>query len=101
MGAVRIELMSWLADTVNVEAGGQRGVFEEDLGSCRTVKDLLMRLASLNAQFGKSVFDLRGLSLSSGVAIFHNGRQVELENGLQTELKDGDSLVFMPVIAGG
>ena len=99
MDKVSLEFMSWLADTINSQAG--QSVIEEDVGEGLTVRELLVRLASKHPQFQKSVFDVRSLSLSAGVAIFYNGRQIELEKGLETKLSDGDQLVFAPVIAGG
>jgi len=100
MGKVRVELLSWLADTLDTP-GGNQNVFEEAIDDCRTVKDLLVRYAGKYPEFQKSVFDARTLSLSPRVAIFRNGRQIELEAGLETTLSDGDSLVLVPVIAGG
>lgn len=99
MSKVRIELLSWLADTTETNSDSE--VPEEDLCDCRTVKELLVQLARAYPRFAKSVFDIRDLSLNAAVAIFVNGRQIELENGLETILKDGDSLVFVPLLAGG
>jgi MoaD family protein len=96
---VRLEFLSWLADTV--DSYPDQKDLEHDLGDCCTVKELLVQLARVYPRFEKSVFDIRGLSLNAAVAIFVNGRQIELENGLETMLKDGDSLVFVPLVAGG
>ena len=100
MGKVRVEFLSWLADTLDAR-GVNQNVFEEATDDCRTVKDLLVRYAGAYPEFQKLVFDLRTLSLSPRVAIFRNGRQIELEGGLETALSDGDSLVLVPVVAGG
>ena len=99
MGTVHLEFLSWLAHTI--DRPDSQNAFQEDLGDCRTVKDLLVRLARTHPRFENSVFDVRNLSLNAGVAIFHNGRQIEMENGLETTLRDGDGLVFVPVVAGG
>jgi len=100
MGSVRVELLSWLADTLETGRASQN-TFEEDLGDCRTVRDLLSRYARMHPEFQRLVFDVRTLSLSPRVAIFRNGRQIELEGGIETTLSDGDRLVLVPVLAGG
>ncbi len=69
---VRVELLSWLADTT--EANSDRRALEEDLSDRSTVKELLVQLAREYPRFEKSVFDTRSLSLNAAVGILVNGR---------------------------
>jgi molybdopterin converting factor small subunit len=66
-----------------------------------TLKQLLLQISSKYPRFEQSVFDIGLQKLDEKVCIFHNGRQSELENGIETILKDGDCLVFLPFIQGG
>lgn len=101
MGKVHLELLSWLAETVEATDDEVSGTLEIDPDEFPTVKDLLVSMARAHPQFRGRVFDSRTLLLSSGVAVFHNGKQIELEDGLQTQLKAGDAVVLAPIVAGG
>jgi len=39
--------------------------------------------------------------LRSNTLILVNGRELSVLNGLETNLKDGDEIVFVPVVHGG
>lgn len=39
--------------------------------------------------------------LVSNALILVNGREISVLNGLETNLKDGDEIVFVPVVHGG
>jgi molybdopterin synthase sulfur carrier subunit len=39
--------------------------------------------------------------LRSNALILVNGREISVLNGLETNLKDGDEIVFVPVVHGG
>lgn len=39
--------------------------------------------------------------LQSGTLILVNGREISVLNGLETNLEDGDEVVFVPVVHGG
>ena len=101
MGKVRMELLSWLADTVEGAKDNPSAAYETETSDCHTLKDLLVRMAHAHPQFENRVFDSRTLLLNSAVAVFHNGKQIELKDGLQTSLKAGDSIVLVPIVAGG
>jgi molybdopterin converting factor small subunit len=101
VGKVHLEFIAWLADTVVRERSGQSAKLYEDLADSHTIKDLLVRLARAHPEFERVVFDSANLLLNSTVAVYHNGRQIELKDGLETELRDGDTLILVPIIAGG
>jgi sulfur-carrier protein len=97
VSSVRLEFLSWLAGST----GAHTETLEQDVDDCHTVKELLVQLAQAYPEFERSVFHLQDLSLNASVAIFVNDSQIELENGLETKLRDGDTLVFVPLISGG
>ena len=101
MGEVHLELLSWIADTLSVDGSSSEVVLEVQSGENRTVRDILDKLAAKNPRFGQNVFDAKLRNLSDRVLIFLNGRLLVLENGLETQLQDGDTLTFLPNIEGG
>lgn len=101
MVKVSLEFLSWLSETMEFEQSGNSLCFELYIEEGYTVKDLLLHIAAGHPRFEQSVFDVKLQKLSEKVCIFHNSRQLELENGLETRLKDGDSMIFVPVIQGG
>ena len=101
MSKVRLEFLSWLTDVLGDERTVNEVVLEQEIKDGNTVKELLVRLAARYPLFKQTVFDAEGQKLDARVCIFYNGRQLELENGLETRLKDRDTLVFVPVVAGG
>jgi molybdopterin converting factor small subunit len=101
MSTVHVELLSWLADTVDRENASKDTVLVQEIDDGNTVRDLLVRLADIYPRFGKSVFDVKDRKLSGMVAVFYNGQHIELVNGLETRLNQGDSLTLAPIIEGG
>ncbi len=101
MSKVRLEILSWLTETLDIEETSSAVSLEQEIEEGKTVKDLLNRLANSYQHFGQVVFDIKAQKLNEGVSIFFNGRNLELENGLATKLGDGDTLTFVPTIVGG
>ena len=65
-----------------------------------TIKELLSRLSKELPQLEKT-FSEQQLNSSSNALILVNGREISVLKGLDTELKDGDEIVFVPVVHGG
>lgn len=101
MAKVRVEVLSSLIETLNVEATGDQYSFDEEIEGGKTVRDLLNQLAAEYPRFGQVVFDVKAQKLNEGFNIFLNGCLVELINGLRTKLKDDDTLTLLPTIQGG
>ncbi len=98
---INLEFLSWISQTIEVDVPGNslhRALKAED--GC-TIKTLLHQTAAGHPRFEQLVFDIKLQKLNEKVCVLHNGRQVELENGLETRLKDGDSLVLVPFLEGG
>ncbi|WP_457590625.1 ubiquitin-like small modifier protein 1 [Geoglobus sp.] len=75
--------------------GGKRKV-EVQAGS---VKELLDRLFEEFPGLREKL--LRDGELTPFINIFVNGEDIRYLNGIDTELKDGDEVAFIPAISGG
>ena len=66
------------------------------------VCDLLDFLAEKHGDpFKKSVYEPKELDLKPYYILSVNGLLLNQLNGIKTKLKDGDRLIFMPVVSGG
>ncbi len=101
MSKVRLEILSWLTETLDIEETSSAVSLEQEIEEGKTVRDLINRLATRYQRFGQTVFDINAQKLTGKVSIFFNGRTLELVNGLETKLSDGDTLTFVPLIEGG
>ncbi len=101
MATVRLDFLSWIANTVAKDGTGSEASLEIEASGSRTVRDVLNRLASEYPQFAKLVFDPKSQRLSWKVAVFYNGAHLEMADGLDTAIKGGDVLTFLPPIEGG
>jgi MoaD family protein len=67
-----------------------------------SVRDLLIRLAEKHGEpFKKAVYHPEDKELQPHHILAINGLMVNLLNGLDTKLKDGDRVTIMPVVTGG
>ena len=98
MGKLNIEVLPSLAEALGMESTSEEGIAD---GVDFSVQELLDRLCARYPRFGEMVFDWRRQELTGQVVIFLNGRHLDLIEGLKTELKDGDTLTFIPYIEGG
>ncbi len=101
MGKIRLEILPALAETLGIEATSEEVISEQENGGDQLVKDLLNRLVARYQRFGQIVFNTDSQELTGRVVILFNGRALELQNGLETKLSDGDTLTFVPFIEGG
>ncbi|MFC1948877.1 MoaD/ThiS family protein [Chloroflexota bacterium] len=101
MNKVRLEILSSLAEALDIEEKSDAVSFEQEIEEDKTVRDLLNRLATSYQRFGQVVFDVKAQKLTERVNIFFNGRNLELADGLATKLSDGDTLTFVSPIVGG
>ncbi|MFC1816294.1 MoaD/ThiS family protein [Thermodesulfobacteriota bacterium] len=101
MDKVRIEALASLAETLGIEGTSEEVLSDQKIAGDRSVRDLLNRLCTRYNRFGQMVFDINSQKLTGKVIIFFNGRDLDLVNGLDTELSDGDTLTFFPFIEGG
>ena len=98
---VRLEVLPALAETLDIEPTVYENVSGLEEDGTVSVGKLLNRLCAEYPRFGQMVFDVDSQKLRDRVMIFFNGRSLDLADGLDTELGDGDTLTFVPQIVGG
>jgi molybdopterin synthase sulfur carrier subunit len=80
------------------EIFGGTGILYLELPEGSTIKDLLEKLRE---QYGSNL-DVSGfVDENPSVKILVNGREITYLDGLGTRLRDGDSIAFIPPVAGG
>ena len=65
-----------------------------------TVEQLLNSVRNNHPQLRASWCDEQG-HVRTSLAVFVNGQHIRYRQGLQTELKEGDEVYVIPLIAGG
>ena len=66
-----------------------------------TIRDVLVKLRlSIGKNFENSIFNIKD-KLNKYIILGLNGKDIRKFNGLDTIVKDGDELSFLPAIAGG
>ncbi len=96
-----MEVMSAFAEILGMPGTSEEIISEQETGGDKSVRALLNRLAVKYQCFGETVFDSNTQKLTGRVIIFYNGRDLELLDGLEAKLSDGDILTFIPFIVGG
>ncbi|MEM2939923.1 MAG: MoaD/ThiS family protein [Candidatus Bathyarchaeia archaeon] len=74
-----------------------------EIGEGSKVADLISKMAEVKAGFREKmeVLSMRRGATDYGLTILLNGRNINVLDGLETQLKDGDTVVFLPPVAGG
>jgi molybdopterin synthase sulfur carrier subunit len=65
-----------------------------------TVGTALADLTATYPTIGERLFDAQG-QVKSHINIFLNNEDIRFLNGLETNIKDGDTVVLLPALAGG
>jgi len=100
MATIKFEVISWLTQVFDKEQR-VRLKWEQAVEQGTTVRDLFQRLADTYPGFGELVYDPRSQEVTGMVSIIFNDRVLELTDGLDSEIQDGDSIVLLPAYAGG
>lgn len=66
------------------------------LGKTALLTEVMKRMAEESPKLKPALANSK-----AGMLILVNGKEVSVLNGLETMLKDGDEVVFVPVIHGG
>jgi molybdopterin converting factor small subunit len=96
---VKVRLEFWMADRLGWDEPGPV-ITEEPFQQGDSLRALLNRLAERNSRFPGAVFDPATQTLSSEVSLILNDH-INLPQGLDTILQDGDRVLFLPILAGG
>ena len=81
--------------TLRAEVGGQRQLEARGDTVGEVIDDLVERYPLLEAQL------LRHGELADFVNVYVGGEDVRTRDGLDTEVREGDSLILLPAMAGG
>lgn len=100
MGKIRLEVLPGLSDAFGDKGSGYI-VFNKETEEGTTVGDVISKLADEHQAFGDIIFDAKTGKPSGDVTIVLNDRLLESLKGLDTNVKDGDTIKLFPVIAGG
>jgi molybdopterin converting factor small subunit len=68
--------------------------------SAPNVRATLHTLTSRYPTLGERLFDGQG-QVKSHINIFVNNEDIRFLNGLETHVRDGDTVVLLPALAGG
>jgi molybdopterin synthase sulfur carrier subunit len=66
-----------------------------------SIKELMNEIVREMPALKPSLIHQQLEDLRSNALILVNGREISVLNGLETKLKDGDEIVFVPVVHGG
>ena len=95
---VKLKVFSWLKGKENL-AG-----FDEEILSVpdgETVLDMARRLASREEVFRTTIFDPQGQRMREDIGVILNGRFVNPYERSEVMLREGDEVVFLPILHGG
>ncbi len=99
MSSSKVRLEFWMADRLGFDHPGPV-ILEEPLEDGESLRHLLTRLSARFSHFSENLFDPGTQSLSSEVSLVINNH-VDLPQGMDTKLRDGDRVLFLPILAGG
>jgi sulfur carrier protein ThiS len=98
---ISLEFLSWLRGVLAGEGSAGSLRLEQEVEEGQTVRQLLLNIASRYPRFELQVFDRSVQYLNEQVIVLYNGKLLEIAGGLETCLRNGDLLTFVPVIQGG
>lgn len=100
MSKVRVEVVPWLPSVFGVKQSG-RLILEEEVRDGGTVRALVKGLGEKYPEFGKLAFNPETQELTGHVNVVVNDRLLELLDGIDTVVKEGDTVILIPAYAGG
>ena len=72
-----------------------------DRKGCVSIGELVHEIVKEVPELKRSLIDQQLEDPRPNALILVNGREISVLNGLETKLKDGDEIVFVPVVHGG
>jgi molybdopterin synthase sulfur carrier subunit len=102
MAKVSLRIYAPLAQQTGTSSGSGRLTLEEEVGEGEQVSHLLHRLADRYGEgFREALFHAETGQIRQHLNVLVNGQSLAFMQGVETELRDGDELVFLPAYAGG
>jgi molybdopterin synthase sulfur carrier subunit len=68
---------------------------------CTSIGALMAKLVKDMPGLRQSLFDQQLVDPRANALIIVNGREISVLDGFETKLKDGDQVVFIPIVHGG
>ena len=100
MATIKLEAVAWLARIFHPE-WQTRLKWEMEVEQGAMVRNLFNQLADTCPEFGELVYDRDTQKLRGNISVIFNDRVLELLDGLDTRIEDGDSIVLLPAYSGG
>ncbi len=100
MGKVRLEIPPFMASMMNGQCSDWLTI-DKEIEEGAKIGDLLVDLAFSYTNFRKVVFDPDIGEVSDQILIILNNSPLQDSNMTEVKLNDGDSIVILPVYAGG
>lgn len=97
---ISVEVFPWLSETVGGTISG-KVVMSEELPDGETLRDLLTRLHRKHQRFGKLVYNPEKGCLAGHAQVTINGSIYDIMGGMDARLREGDTVSFLPEMAGG
>jgi molybdopterin converting factor small subunit len=98
MVQVKLKVFSWLKGREDL-AGFNEEILSVPDGE--TVLDLARRLASREEVFRTVIFDPQGQRIREDIGVILNGRLVNPYERSEVLLREGDEVIFLPILHGG
>jgi hypothetical protein len=100
MAKVRVKITPSLAGSLN-SSGSHWLILEREIGEVSTIGDLFTELAFDYAEFRKVVFDPDIGKINDQIVVVLNDKLLNFPNIKESILNEGDTLVLVPMYAGG
>ncbi len=100
MGKVCLELPSWVAVMLDAKVPGWLTV-EKEIAEDATAISLLMSLVSTYPGFRQALFNPDTGHLNDQVNVILNDKLLTFQEVTQTKLRDGDTIMLVPIYFGG
>ena len=100
MGKVRLEISPSLAGVLNAK-GSDWVILEKEIEEGTTIGDIWEDLAFNHIEFREAVFDPGTGKVSDQVMVVLNDSLLQFSNVTEVKLKDGDTVILLPVYSGG
>lgn len=97
---VTVEVLPWLSELLGGTISG-KVVLRPSVSEGESLRDLLDRLCQEHPRFGRRIYDPTTRRLTGQAEIALNGSIYDLAGGLDARLREGDTITFLPGIAGG
>ncbi|MFC1988602.1 MoaD/ThiS family protein [Chloroflexota bacterium] len=100
MSKVQLKIPPWVGITFSDHSPGGYSL-EQEIGEGATIGSLLTDIALSNPDFRKMVFNPDVGKVSDQVNVVLNDSLLQLPGVTETKLNDRDSIIILPVYAGG